>query len=452
MPQPIPAGLSLGVIEPQDAIRRFEQRKLLAPSFRWQDVWQDEHQRAFAVAGVMREDVLAVFRDGLEAKFAEGGTLADFKKSVRPELAAKGFWGDVEVTDPQSGEVRITRFDDRRLALIYDTNVRQSYLNGKWDRYQKTKALFPFIRYETRDDARVRPAHQAWNGVVLPIDDPWWQTHWPMNGWRCRCDVYQTNERRLAADEAAGQQIKRQAPPEDWLPYINPYTGEVKAVPRGVDPGFGAGPALAGGRDETLAETVLQKAVRSDAYSGAVLAAQAATDMPSLAARRAERFGRWVDDMQAQEAATGQVFTLGMLKPEVVRALESLGGSVKSAAIAVSDRDVAHALRPGKSRGKPRAAIALDLYKQLPVLLSRPVAVLRPTGERAGDSLIYVVDVAGADGKVAKLFLELDQALSEVVDAQRVKRTLNIVRTASLQMPATLKDAKSFEVVWGAWP
>ena len=77
MATPIPQGLRLGVIEPADAVRNFDERQLLLPSFRWQDVWQEEHQRAFAVAGVMREDVLAIFRDGLEAKFAEGGTLED---------------------------------------------------------------------------------------------------------------------------------------------------------------------------------------------------------------------------------------------------------------------------------------------------------------------------------------------------------------------------------------
>ena len=53
------------------AINAFNERQLLLPSFRWQDVWQAEHQRAFAVAGVGREDVLAIFRDALDAKFAE---------------------------------------------------------------------------------------------------------------------------------------------------------------------------------------------------------------------------------------------------------------------------------------------------------------------------------------------------------------------------------------------
>lgn len=448
MAQPIPAGLRLGVISPQDAIAAFDERKLLLPSFRWQDVWQEEHQRAFAVAGVSRADVLAVFRDELDAKFAEGGTLADFSRSVRPALAAKGFWGDVEVTDPATGETRVTRFDERRLQLIYDVNVRQSYAAGKWQRYQQTKGQFPFVLYRTMDDGRVRPAHQAWHNLVLPIDDAFWATHWPPNGWRCRCNATQLNQRGVDRLQAAGQKLKRSAPADDWLPYINPHSGEVKAVPRGIDPGFGYNPGVRGGnRDASLAETVLQKAMKSDAYSGAVLAAQAATDMPALLIRRADQFAAWVNATQAGGRPTGAVFTLGTVQSAVVRALAASGEPLESAMLAVRDVDMWHTLR---LTTRDRAAIPLELYTRLPVLLARPTAVLRVTGTDAG--LVYVVDVSDADGKVLKLYVLMSQDVSQVVDGQRTRKVMNLVRTASLQMPNALKNSKSFSVLWGAWP
>ena len=187
MPTPIPAGLTLGVIEPKEAFAAFARRGALKQSFRWQDVWQSEHGRAFTVAGVMRDDVLRIVQDEIRTSLAEGRSLIDFKERITSQLTGKGFWGDVEVTDPATGETRVSRFDNRRLQLIYDVNLRQSNAAGRWERIERNKALFPLVLYRTMQDEKVRVAHAAWNGVALPVDHSFWQTHYPPNGWRCRC-------------------------------------------------------------------------------------------------------------------------------------------------------------------------------------------------------------------------------------------------------------------------
>ena len=28
---------------------------------------------------------------------------------------------------------------------------------------------------------------KGWDGTVLPLDDPWWSSHSPQNGWGCKC-------------------------------------------------------------------------------------------------------------------------------------------------------------------------------------------------------------------------------------------------------------------------
>lgn len=33
-----------------------------------------------------------------------------------------------------------------------------------------------------------REQHKAWNGTVLPLNDPWWETHSPPNGFGCLCE------------------------------------------------------------------------------------------------------------------------------------------------------------------------------------------------------------------------------------------------------------------------
>lgn len=237
------AQIRLGAVRPDDAVAAFMQRKLLQPSFRWQEVWQAEHARAFAVAGVLRMDVLRAIREPLAQALAEGGNVADYVRTVKRQLLAKGFWGNVEITDPKTGEIRRTRFNDARLRLIFDVNMRQSYAAGTWNRAQRSR--MPYLVYRTMRDEKVRASHRPWDNIVLPKDHPWWDTHYPPNGWRCRCMAFATDEkgleqlRRNAPKEAP---VKTEPPPTQWAEFVNRSSGQTERVPRGIDPGFAYNP------------------------------------------------------------------------------------------------------------------------------------------------------------------------------------------------------------------
>lgn len=43
------------------------------------------------------------------------------------------------------------------------------------------------LQYRTANDDRVREAHRVLQDVTLPVDDPFWLSYYPPNGWRCRC-------------------------------------------------------------------------------------------------------------------------------------------------------------------------------------------------------------------------------------------------------------------------
>jgi SPP1 gp7 family putative phage head morphogenesis protein len=242
MPQAVPPGFTIGASQPADAMNAFAQRGLLQPTFNWHDLWEAEHAGKFMVAGVAQADVLQLFKGEIDKALASGSSLADFAKAVRPELVKKGWWGDIEITDPSSGEIRTTRFDAARLQLIYDTNLRQSYAAGRWADIERTKKTKPFITYRTMRDERVRTSHRPWDGLVLPVDDAFWAEHYPPNGWRCRCRAYSISQRALDRMVADGEPVQREAPPVARVPYRDPRTGETSTTPVGVDPGFGYNP------------------------------------------------------------------------------------------------------------------------------------------------------------------------------------------------------------------
>lgn len=207
--------------------------------FSWQDVWADEHDRMFTVAKAMRDDVLAEIRDALDEAIANGVPFAAFKERLEPKLRAFGWWGKGIVTDPQTGESQTAQLGSAgRLRIIYDTNLRTANAAGRWNRTQRNKRLMPFLTYIQIDRATKRREHEPFHGVTLPVDHPFWRTHYPPNGWRCGCTVRQISRRTM---EREGLSITPDSEVEGLMQtrsVENKRTGERVDVPIGIDPSF----------------------------------------------------------------------------------------------------------------------------------------------------------------------------------------------------------------------
>jgi SPP1 gp7 family putative phage head morphogenesis protein len=76
----------------------------------------------------------------------------------------------------------------------YNHAVNSSMMISRWQQFQEEKDITPNLRYEAIMDARTRDSHRNLNGTIRPIEDPFWQTYFPPNGWNCRCEAIQTDE------------------------------------------------------------------------------------------------------------------------------------------------------------------------------------------------------------------------------------------------------------------
>ncbi|HQQ68786.1 MAG TPA: phage minor head protein, partial [Alicycliphilus sp.] len=239
-------------LRPAEAIAYMQGRELVGETYHWYDLWQEQHGRAFTVSRLARADLLEAMQQSLAKSVAGDLSRKDWIDSTHQLLKDAGWWGTKQVTDPRTGELLTTRFDHARLQLIFDTNVRQAQAAGQWQRLLRNQRTHPYARYITMDDDRVRPLHRAWHGVTLPLDHPWWKTHRPPNGWRCRCRVIgvtqaeydqgQAGERPGAATDGHARvlftDLIKQAPQDGFVDWRNPATGQLQRVPKGVAPGF----------------------------------------------------------------------------------------------------------------------------------------------------------------------------------------------------------------------
>lgn len=77
------------------------------------------------------------------------------------------------------------------LEAEYETALATGQMAARWQDFQKDKDIYPYLQYQTVGDDRVREEHRVLDGATYPVDDPFWDTFMPPNGWRCRCDVIQ---------------------------------------------------------------------------------------------------------------------------------------------------------------------------------------------------------------------------------------------------------------------
>ncbi len=203
----------------------FFRAKLSLPTASWTDIWQGMHARAFVVAGAMQDNLLADLRGAVQKAIKDGTTLAEFRKDF-DAIVEKTGW-------------KYTGGRNWRTRIIYETNLRTAYQAGRYKQQQAIKHRRPYWQYKHSPHvADPRPEHLAWDGLIIHADDPWWDTHYPPNGWGCRCSVRTLAERDL---KRMGKKGPDKAPPinieEKLVGSRGPNPRAVK-VPRGIDPGW----------------------------------------------------------------------------------------------------------------------------------------------------------------------------------------------------------------------
>lgn len=238
-----------------DEVSRYFADKGLKPAFSWMDVWGEEHAYAFTVAKAVDLELLTAFKQTLQQSIDGGEGLESWKARILPELQRLGWDRPREVADPtgawKNKEVNFAA--PRRLETIFWANVRTARAAGQWERIQRTKAGLPYILYVRTTSAEPREEHLQWVGLILPVDHPFWETHFPPNGWGCKCSVRQIT-RREAEKLLQEPGYTGEAPDFGWTDFENRRTGEVVKVPIGIDPGWGTNPGLS--RARTLVDSL----------------------------------------------------------------------------------------------------------------------------------------------------------------------------------------------------
>lgn len=415
-------------LPPAQAVSYMQGRRRVVESYGWQDLWQGVHAEAFTISRLAQADVLHAMQQLLERSVAGDLTRRDFMRDARAVLEAAGWWGEKEVVDPATGEILRTRFDAHRLKLIFDANTRQAYSAGQWERIQSTKDTHPYLRYITKRDERVRELHRQWDNLTLPVDDAFWLTHLPPNGWRCRCRVVAVNQRDYDRGVTpTGAPMRKTAPEVVMRAWENRRTGEVLQVPVGIDPGWGYNAGVA--RAAALGRLVQDKLVALPAPLGAAAWAEVRLHaQPSLLAQ----WQGLVADASTGDAK-GAAALVHVLDADTLAALRTHGVELASAAVLMRDSALVHALRDTKAaRG---AALPEWVWSGLPTLL----ASAEPLLDVVDRALVFALSLPERAGKVV---VRVDYAEKVRLGDQRARVRANFVQTGGVVEPYNLNPSQ----------
>lgn len=176
---------------------------------------------------------------------------------------------------PNHGGAMTTVASTGSASIVWRVNMGQAYQAGVWERGQRSTS-HPYLMYRVGPSREHREQHLAWDGLVLPKDDPFWSSHNPRNGWGCKCSTrfvsrsqFQRYERdgitaapRGDRPPAAGKPIQTEAPERKQVEYYNPRTDTTYTGYEGIDPGFEYNPGAAQAREDNVREQFRAKDAR----------------------------------------------------------------------------------------------------------------------------------------------------------------------------------------------
>jgi hypothetical protein len=127
----------------------------------------------------------------------------------------------------------------------------------------------PYLLGYTARDLRVRHPpkaeedHRAFEGILLPVDHPFWQAYFPPLGFRCRCQVVQRTRSQVAraglavtTEAELVERMSRLGPPWGFNPGLQPLAGVEAAAERANSERLEGAPPIEPMREAQLGRAV----------------------------------------------------------------------------------------------------------------------------------------------------------------------------------------------------
>lgn len=126
------------------------------------------HSMAFTVSRIASADLLNDLHGEILKAIEEGTAFWDFRKGIDEVMERLGWKG----------------LAPYRLDNIFRTNIQGAYNLGRYKQMKAVADRRPYWEYDAVNDTHTRPSHLAHDGKIYHHDHPFWDTWYPLNGYR----------------------------------------------------------------------------------------------------------------------------------------------------------------------------------------------------------------------------------------------------------------------------
>jgi SPP1 gp7 family putative phage head morphogenesis protein len=128
--------------------------------------------------------------------------LAHLERNVYSFSGAKNWQMLRDLTDTVKNTGNYREFRNKAITILdeyqgswlkteYNAAIAGAQMASKWVDFEKHPTAL--LEYRTMEDGRVREDHRLLDKVTRPVNDAFWKTYYPPNGWNCRCTVIRLN-------------------------------------------------------------------------------------------------------------------------------------------------------------------------------------------------------------------------------------------------------------------
>ncbi|HOX49874.1 MAG TPA: phage minor head protein [Fibrobacteria bacterium] len=433
----------------------------------WHDTLAHQHAESFVIAKMTQANMLTYMHESLVRAQREGWSFNRWNREMVPQLQRDGWWGKKEQLNPKTGKMEMVQLGSpARMRTIYNTQMRTAMMAAHYNNLMAARELRPLWRYVAVLDKKTRPSHGALSNLVFRWDHPFWNSHFPPNGWGCRCTVVSETERSLGrltseikrrnenlmpgqAAENAPEMVDASEMPTmstDILPHSGPLPKGVhrKEVPvatfRGVrpDPGWSYNP----GQRLWSQETMLASRIRTmpPKLAESMLNAMAKSNYSQWSAfleTARQQVGLTKGVQYPSGAKAALLFAIHWMDSDLLGVLRKSLGTQLEPILSTDAESAFHGIRPAKNTRQASGSrlVPLEAYQALPKHLQSASVFL--DAEEAG-VVVFASPLENQGGNLMKTVFRLDPETN----------TLKLVTTGQVKSNA-FADTRRWELVRG---